>query len=219
RARPLRPFVSRPPAWLRGTLSALPDFALALFILSVWQDPLAHGDRMVGNLLLLMLLEFIIVHASGFMASIIHGPSDRLRKVGQLFLLGLLESVFVGGFSLSFGAWWPLASFWGLTVNRMLGVLLNPPSDQDNRIILGSQWAMSVVFYLGGVFLTLLGPVPRLGLTPDVMPRLGLTGGGIWIDQPWRVLAFGVTYFATQGAWALIVPFLFHGPESASRRA
>jgi len=197
--------------WLRGLGTAIPDFALAAFIVSVWLDPLRRGDGMVGHLLLLLLLEFIIVHASGFMAGIIHGPGTRPRKLGSLFLLGLVESIFVGGFSISFHAWWPLWSFWGLTVNRMLGVLLNPATENVPGRIVGSQWAMSVVFYLGGTCLTLMAPVPRLGVTEAVLPRLGLEGGGIWIEQPWRVLAFGVVYFAAQGLWGLVVPFLFRG--------
>jgi hypothetical protein len=196
------------PAW-RGLGAALPDFALAAFLLSVWRDPLGRGDGMVGHLLLLMLLEFIIVHASGFMAGIIHGPGTRPRKVGRLFLLGLLESIFVGGFSISFRAWWPFWSFWGLTINRMLGVLLNPVGDNDPGRFLGRHWAMSVVFYLGGTFLTLVAPVPRLGITEAVLPRLGLEGGGVWIEEPWRVLAFGVVYFTAQGLWGLVLPFLF----------
>jgi hypothetical protein len=205
--------VTHLPAWLRGLAAALPDLGLAAFFVWIWREPLARGEGMVGQLLLLMLLEFIIVHASGFMAGVAFGDAPRRRKVLQLFGLGLLESIFVVGFSAAFKSWWPLATFWGLVFNRMLGVLLNPVSG-DGGLKLGGQWALNVVFYLGGCFLTLLAPVPRLGITEAVLPKLGLTGGGIWIEEPWRVLAFGAVYYAAQGIWAFAMPFLFprHDP-------
>ncbi|TPW15194.1 MAG: hypothetical protein FD129_941, partial [bacterium] len=53
-----------------------------------------------------------------------------------------------------------------------------------------------------------------LGLTPAVHSRLGLEGGGIWIDEPHRVLAFGVAYFLAQGLWGICLPVLFLGPRS-----
>lgn len=199
------------PALARAVTTSLPDLALAAFFLTVWLDPFRFGEGMVGTLLLVMILEFIIVHASGFMAVIIFGQSSRLKKILLLGGLGLVESIFVAGFCLSFGAWWPMASFWGLTVNRMLAVLLNPADGAGPGMFLGSQWAMSIVFYLGGTFLTLMAPVPALGMTQEVYPRLGLTGGGIWIEEPHRVVAFGVIYFAAQGLWGMILPFLFPG--------
>jgi len=201
------------PALVRGIAAALPDLALAAFFLAVWLDPFQFGEGMVGTLLLVMLLEFIIVHASGFMGVVIYGRSSRLRKILLVGGLGLFESIFVAGFCLSFGAWWPMASFWGLTLNRMLAVLLHPADGAGSGLFLGSQWAMSVVFYLGGTFLTLMAPVPALGLTPEVYPGLGLTGGGIWIEEPHRVLAFGVVYFVAQGLWGAILPVLFSGPS------
>ena len=42
----------------------------------------------------------------------------------------------------------------------------------------------------------ILLPLPRLGLTPEVVARLALPGSGQWVEQPHRVLAFGFLYFA-----------------------
>jgi hypothetical protein len=195
----------------RGVAAALPDFALAVVFLLTWIDPFRFGPHMVGNLMLTMLLEFIIVHSSGFMGAAYFSKAPRSKRIMTIFGLGLLYTLFVGGFSLSFHSAWPLASFWGLTCNRMLAVLLTPTPEENPGLYLGANWAMSAVFYLFGVFLTVIAPVPRFGITAERIPQLGLTGGGLWIDQPYRVLAFGVVYFMAQGIWNLWLPFLARG--------
>ena len=30
-----------------------------------------------------------------------------------------------------------------------------------------------------------------------------LPGGGLWVDAPWRVMAFGFLYFSATGIWEL----------------
>ena len=80
---------SRRHVGLADVLSALPDFCLPATFLITWVRPLAFGDRMVAYLMLVMLLEFIVVHSAGFMGSAAMGSGDR-RK-GAVFYL-----VFVG---------------------------------------------------------------------------------------------------------------------------
>ena len=46
-------------------------------------------------------------------------------------------------------------------------------------------------------------PLPRLGLTLEVVAGQALPGEGLWIDQPHRLVAAGFLYFAIQGAWNL----------------
>jgi hypothetical protein len=48
------------------------------------------------------------------------------------------------------------------------------------------------------VFVTLLLPLPRLGLTPDIVASAGLVGSGYWIENPHSVVAFGLIYFGLQ---------------------
>lgn len=88
-------------------------------------------------------------------------------------------------------------SFWGLTLNRLLGVLLGQAPEGEQVLFMRRTWAASVLFYLLGAFATTLLPIPRLGVTPEVMSHFDRMGtGGLWIDQPWRVLAFGFLYFS-----------------------
>ena len=59
-----------------------------------------------------------------------------------------------------------------------------------------SDWGISALAYLGGVFATLMLPLPRLGLTGDVVAAADLPGSGEWVDKPHTVVAFGLIYFA-----------------------
>lgn len=195
--------------FLRGLAAAIPDFCIALFFLAAWFEPFRFGPGVIHALLLTMILEFIIVHSSGFMGVVSFSKGRSSKKLLSLFGLGLLYTIFVGAFCLTEGVLWPLISFWALTVNRMLVVLLNRGPEDSPGLYLGASWGMSVVFYLGGCFLTLLAPVPELGLAPYEPADFGLTGSGEWIEGPHRVVAFGVVYFTLQGLWDLVVPLLF----------
>jgi hypothetical protein len=185
--------------FLPTILAAAPDLGLAAVFLFAWLAPVELPDGIVGGLTLVMLLEFIIVHSSGFMGGILLGEAPRQRKAMLVLGLSAFYTLFVGGFALAYKTWWPLASFWGLQANRMLGVLIGQSPGGEERIFLARTWVAGVLFYLGGVFLTTLLPVPPLGLTSDVVGGQGLPGGGLWVDEPHRVVAFGFLYFAATG--------------------
>lgn len=62
-------------------LAALPDSLTALFFLSVWIRPLDFGHNGVRNGTLIMLVEFILVHASGVLGAQLFNPvSGRGKK-------------------------------------------------------------------------------------------------------------------------------------------
>lgn len=194
---------------LRGLAAAIPDFCISVFFLAAWLEPFRFGSGVIHALLLTMVLEFIIVHSSGFMGVVSFSKTGSSKKLLWLLGLGLLYTLFVGAFCLSEGVLWPLISFWGLTINRMLVVVLNPAPQDSPGLYLGASWGMSVVFYLGATFLTLMAPVPELGLAGYSPDDFGLSGGGIWIEEPHRVVAFGFIYFLLQGLWDLVVPLIF----------
>lgn len=191
-------------ATLRSVLASIPDFALAGAFLVTWINPYVLGELAVQYFLLTMLLEFIIVHSSGFMGSVAFSGGPMLSRMRHILGLGLFYSLFVGGFALGFSTWWPLYAFWGLTLNRMLGVLIGDAPVGQERKYVRAGWALSVMYYLGGAFATVLLPVPALGLTHEVRTALDLPGEGMWVDEPQRVLAFGVVYFALTGVGELL---------------
>ena len=184
---------------LPAVVSALPDLMLGATFLITWVSPYALREKMVAYLMLLMILEFIIVHSSAFMGRVMVGPLQRGRKSVTLLGLGGLYTLFVGGFALAFKAWWPLVTFWGLTLNRLLGVLLGQPPSGEEKTFVQYGWAASVMFYVLFVFATTLLPIPALGITAEVVRAQDLPGSGLWIDQPQRVVAFGFLYFTATG--------------------
>jgi hypothetical protein len=184
---------------LPALLAALPDFGIAGLFLLTWIAPRAVGIEYVGRLLLVMLLEFIVVHSAGFMGAVAIADQPRAKKVLLMVGLGGFYTLFVGAFGLAFSAWWPLGAFWALVLNRLLGVILGQAGDDDSRMLVMAGWAAGVVAYLGTAFATIMLPVPRLGMTEAVVQAAALPGSGLWIEEPHRVLAMGFLYFSLLG--------------------
>jgi hypothetical protein len=195
-----------------SVVNALPDFALAAVFLVSWVSPTAFGARTVTRLLLVMLLEFIIIHSAAFMGTVAFGPAKRGLRTRAIVGLGLFYSLFAGAMALTFRTWWPLGAFWLQTGNRLLGVVTGRPSAGGERAYIISTWVVSVVLYLVCVGVTSALPIPPFGITAAVIDSLRLPGSGLWIAEPYRVIAFGFLYFALTGWWELV------GPEWLERR-
>jgi hypothetical protein len=184
---------------LVALVNALSDFAFAGMFLVTWIAPGTFGVQTVRFLMLVMLMEFVVVHSSAFMGNVVVSRADRGARSITLLGFGLLYSLFAGAFSLAFKSWWPIVTFWSQTLNRLLGVLLGQVPDEDQKAFVMHTWAASALFYLVGCLATVLLPVPHLGITPEVIAAQHITAGGLWVDQPQRVLAFGVIYFMLNG--------------------
>jgi hypothetical protein len=187
-----------PPAWAAWA-SAVPDFGLSALFLLTWIAPGSAAAGGPRNLILIVLLEFIIIHSSAFMGIAAFKPGSRRTRAGALIGLGAFYSLFVGSFALVFKTPWPLVSFWGLTLNRLLGVVLGQAPKDSEASLLRKGWAATSLFYLGAVFLTTLAPIPRLGFSQEAVARMHLPGTGLWVEQPWRVMALGFLYYAAVG--------------------
>ena len=192
-------FGHTPGGWqvsISAMLSALPDFGLAALFLITWIKPDAIGESMVSYLVVVMLLEFIIVHSSGFMGHIMIGDGDKKNRGIALVGLGLFYTLFVGAFAVSSREWWPLAAFWGMTLNRVLFILLGQAPDGKEKELLQKSWAVGAMFYVLSVTVTVIAPVPEFGITSDVIRSLGFDSDGLWVEQPEHALACGVLYFS-----------------------
>lgn len=189
-----------------GYWAALPDLCTALAFVVVWAAPLRFGLLSVKTAMLTMLVEFFLIHATGFFTAFANAPgSSRLKRIGSLLGLSTFYVLMIGAFSWSFGAWWPLLGFLWLLAGKILWVRAHPVVDDDDTMFWQmAAWAGSVVAYLGGCFATLVPDVPRWGMTEAIQPRFGLSGGGVWIDEPHRVVAFGVVYFAALAVGKLL---------------
>jgi len=180
-------------------MSAVPDLALGLVFLLTWVMPRALEPRLARSLLVVMVMEFIVIHSAAFMGLAVFAPGSRRSRALAIARFGGFYSLFAGGFALAFGSIWPLLNYWGLTLNRLLSVLFGQAPDGEEQLFIRKGWAATTLCYLGGAFLTTWFPLPRLGMTPDVVSSLELPSSGLWISQPWRPLAFGFIYFTAVG--------------------
>lgn len=180
-------------------ISAAPDLAMGLTFFVTWIDPTALGDNMINYLILVMLMEFITIHSSAFFGATMISTLPKTKKSLALLGLGLFYTMFVAAFSLSSGEWWPIVVFWGMIFNRLMSVVLGKSLDGRQQVSMMSMWVVGTVCYLGGVFVTVLAPVPELGVTYEYVQSLHLTEQGLWFDEPHRLVAFGFLYFTLIG--------------------
>jgi hypothetical protein len=189
----------------RGSLparlaTALPDLGVGVGFLITWIAPLTFGPKAVSYFMLVMLLEFLIVHSAGFMGSVVFNkPLARRIKVRTLVGLGAFYALFAAGFAAGFQAWWPLWTIAVLTLNRILIVLLGYVPEGRERAVIRKGWVVATLFYVLFAFATTLLPVPAFGITDAVVHLQAFTSSGLGIDEPQRVLAFGFLYFIGTG--------------------
>lgn len=178
--------------------AALPDAITAAVFLTAWIDPSLPGPAAIKNLMLTMLMEFLVVHSSGFYAGIAAANVSRIARVTLLAGLSLFYVIFIGAFAAVFDSSWPIFAFAWLFVCRFFHLWMRPgPAARET----GSQlalWAISVATYVLGGLATVMLPLPALGITTEVIAAMHLPGSGEWIDRPYTVLAFGTLYFAVQ---------------------
>lgn len=203
---------------LERLIAAGPDAITAAMFVTIWIAPLALGESAVRNAMLMMLVEFVLVHASGFLGAIVLAvDADRRKRILGLLGFSLFYSLFIGAFMLIFQEWWPLLAFGWLLLGKFAGVLGRPRSN-DRQARMMASWVFAAVFYLAGIFATVFLPIPRLGMRAELMPQFGLVGEGLWVDEPHRVIAFGAIYF-TLTAWMKLRDWAIQSGKTGGVRA
>jgi hypothetical protein len=184
---------------LRRFFAALPDAISASVFVAAWLYPLRWGTPLVGNLVLVMLLEFLLVHSSGFLGmTMLDDSASRLRKTLVVLGFGVFYMAFVLAFAFIFERTWAIAAFSWLLVSKLATIWFGPGTADSERQ--QALWGVSVVCYVLGAFVTAIAPLPRFGITPEVVGQLGLPGSGLWVEQPHTVMAFGALYFGMLAA-------------------
>lgn len=182
-------------------IAAAPDAVTCASFLLLWIAPTALGPDAVRGALLLMVVEFLLIHATAMLGGTLEARrGDGRSPIPALLLFGALYLGMVGAFALAFGQWWPLAAMGWLLLGK-LRTLFGADGGEAARQQRKDDWALSMMAYLGGVVATSLLPLPRLGLQPEVVATLGLPGSGQWIESPQTGIAFGALYFGFL-AWA-----------------
>jgi hypothetical protein len=203
RPRGLAEASSGRPLGLAAFGDAAGDLFLATLFLVTWLAPGSSLALPIATALLTMLLEFIVVHSTGFMGTATLAKETRARRAKAIVGLGVFYSLFVAGFALAFQTWWPLVAFWGLTLNRSLGVMLDPGPTAAHALRIRKSWAAVTMAYLAAVFVTTLLPVPAFGIDRTVVSAAALPASGLWVEQPHRVVAAGFLHFGLCGLSAL----------------
>lgn len=177
-------------------ISVLPDALTALAYLITWFLPLAWKADAVKLLMLVMLLEFLVVHSGAFIGAIVMSDkASRRAKTLAVLGFGAFYMIFAGAFSLAFDSWWPLLTFGWLLLAKFAMIWLAPIPKTEEAQRQMALWAFSVVAYLGAVFMGAILPLPRFGLDADVVAQLHLPGSGLWIEKPHTIIAGGFVYF------------------------
>ena len=203
---------------LRRAIAAAPDAATATFFVYTWIHPLGFGTTLVGDLLVLMLLEFLLVHSGAFIGNIVLSNATRWKKTLGVLGFGAFYMLFVLGFAWGMNRPWAIHAFLWLLVARLAMVWFAPVPRADEIRRQQALWGTGALFYILGVFATTILPMPELGMTADVRAQLGIaaTGKGLWQQKPQTVLAFGFVYFAAKAwvRWTLATPKTATAPAS-----
>lgn len=179
------------------------ELGIAAVFLITWIWPHAIQPDMVTRLAFLMLIEFIVLHATAFLA--FAGASDPSIRFRAIVVGGLLAvyGVFGIGFSFAYGDPWPLMALL-ITLAPRISMAVFQQTDLQGFARGMAQWTVMTAMYLIGAVATLLAPIPRLGITREVVEAQEMSGEGIWFDEPYRVMAFGVCYFAATAILSFI---------------
>jgi hypothetical protein len=211
RKQPMDDQPNLPANRLARFIAAAPDMATSTLYVWTWIDPLHFGNDMVKSLMLVMLMEFLVVHSGAFIGlTVLSDSATRGQKTVAIVGFGAFYMLFAGAFSLAFHSWWPALSFLWLLGARFAMVWLTPLPKADEVQRQTTLWGLSVMAYLASVFAGVLLPIPQWGITEDVLPTLALPGSGLWIEQPQTVIVGGALYFALvawskyayRGSWA-----------------
>jgi hypothetical protein len=188
-------------------LAAIPDLLTAAGFLLVWTRTDLAGPQWVATGMTTMLLEFFVVHASGFYAVVMYGEDPRGRRVLYLAGLASLYLLMISAFAWGMHAWWMVGAFFWLSIGKMLTVWTAPNKTRsfkqsfDRQMMAMAAWALGVVVYLGAVSASVMVVWPEYGVTPEVVRAAGFdpASSGEWEATPHKALAAGVLYFGAMG--------------------
>ena len=182
--------------WTGRVVSATPEIVASASYLVAWVAPSSLDPKMLRSLVLAMLVEFLVVHSSGFLSAFLGKSGARPRKTLPALLgLAALYLLFAGGFALAFGSWMPIWVIGWLIGSRVVTVVFDPREREDERARQQALWAAGAALYVVLAFVTAILPVPELGLDAGVRAAMDLPGSGAWVDEPQRPIAMGALYF------------------------
>jgi hypothetical protein len=191
--------------WPRVTwqqlVAAVPDLSLAGWFVITWAAPQLIGTEAAGVLPGLMVLEFIIIHASVVLVMAPRQMAAKMRDQrwwntprAMLVWLLLMYAICAAGISAAVKSIWLFVGFWALIGNKFIDDWLAPAAqagEREHRQM--ARWVVSAVPCLFLGFGSIFIPVPRLGAMS------ASSGDGLWEQNPEQAAAMGALYFALLG--------------------
>lgn len=191
-----------------GFFVIAPDVALPILFILTWRSPTLLGETAVLECMATILLEFVLIHSTGFfLGSTMKDGKFQWKTIGGLLALYTLFAIPT---AILAGASWPIAILYA----RSIGTIWSAAdSTGEGRKGLELRLAPAAVCYLLTVFLMIFLPVPKWGITDrvasevrDTMDEKGFeTGGDIASTEPHRIIAWGAMYFSGVLAWEIFL--------------
>jgi hypothetical protein len=178
---------------INSLLGALADAITACFFLTLWFSPMAFGPEAVRVAFMLVLVEFLLIHAT-----FVLGSEQRRSTAGCLPMVG-----FGGGYllvfivaALSYESMWPLFAFAWLLIGKMFTGAITGHEELWNRNWHNGIWMLSFVAWIGLILLVVVLPIPQVGMTPEALAQVDAFAiSGALVDHPQKLMVFGAAYF------------------------
>lgn len=195
----------QPLPFFQRFVHALPDAITAGIFLYAWLAPQRWRETLVAELMLVMLVEFILIHSAPFLGNIVLASGQALKDRLKAFAgFTVLYSLFIGGFALAFKSWWPVIAFTWLITAKLVSLVGGSDHSERDKQRMRGYWGVSAGYYLLAVFATLFLPVPEFGITRHGA-AYGISGSsGAWVSHPHIVIAAGFLYFGLLAATKLV---------------
>jgi hypothetical protein len=168
---------------------------IAGIYLLTWARPSVMGNDSVEIMVLMLILEFILIHSAPFLALTLEAPGSLTKRVLTTLGVSAIYAIVTFAVAASFHNWVPVVIFGSAVLNKFFTfffhrVKVEDPTAREKR------WAFSGICYLGCVFISVFVPVPKLG-------AYSLHGNGIWMSSPEQALAAAAVYFSLLGFYEL----------------
>jgi len=179
--------------------AAVPDAITSATYLVAWIAPALLGVEIVRNLLVAIVIEFLVLHATALYGVGVQrigvGVRQRGIVLGAVSLPYALIAVWLA-FGLDMP--WVVFSFLWLFTARFAFVLQRPAATAALEMArTRTLWLVSLGAFVVGIVACNKLPMPTLGLTPAFVATLSLSGHPNPAAQaPQASIAFGFFYFA-----------------------
>ena len=175
---------------IASAVSSIPDFILAGILLRIWLFRSQNGTSEVHWALILVLMEFVVMHSAAMMGGLIEldmksmdPPMKRWHKLPLFLFLCAFYSVF----AYLFGSWPAMQGFLLLCLNRALPVITGRVFSEEEKKRATDNYATAGVLFIVAIFLGIILWVP------DEMIR---SREGTGDTESYRMIVTGVLYYA-----------------------